>query len=242
MATSLNCFCFAAISYGSLVAKNWRVWRLWSDDSMKIIRITNLKLFSFLGVFVLPFIILLILWTIVDPPVATFSGHLVGCRSVTGTTLWMIVAFAMMIIALIIGCFLSFKVRKIPQLYNECRHIALATYNLAIAVTIGLVLHQLLAEISYVASFICWCLGVLFGFGGMFFIMFAPKFYLVILHPEKISQLSSGRSTGRTTNTVPDSSKQSVNNNSSAPRGGRGTGSRKTGSGRRSSKNVSSSK
>lgn len=238
-----------AVSYGSLVAKNWRVWRLWSDESMKIIRITNIKLFSFLGIFVLPFLVLLVLWSVVDPPVPTFSGHLVGCRSSTGATTWLIVAFAMVLLALGIGSFLSFKVRKIPNLYNECRHIALASYNLGVAITIGLVLHQVLAEISYVASFICWCLGILFGFGGMFIILFGPKFYLVILHPDKISAMSSGRSAGKTTTTMQESSKSSMNasinasvNVSSAREGRGGSAGRRATSGKRKTVSLSASK
>jgi hypothetical protein len=113
-----------AISYGSLFMKNWRIYRLYTDASMKIIRITNGYLFVRVVAVVIIYIIYLAVWTGVDPQRSEFKPSIYFCAS--SSNLWLIFQGVLVLLFLLIGVVLAIRTRNIPQLYNECRYIGLS--------------------------------------------------------------------------------------------------------------------
>lgn len=228
------------MAYGACLLKNWRVYRLWSDQSMRIIRISNLHLLGYSLIFLVPFLLLLIVWTAVDKPFANIRGANLVCEQ-GKTIVWPLLEFIGIGLMLVAGVVLAFMTRAIPQLYNECKHIALASYNMTFCLVIGIALSFILQPISITAAYICYCVGVLFAFVGLWAIVLGPKLYLMIFRPDKLAGLSSGQSSSRSAKAL--STASSVNSNSkvgsskkSSAKEGRGS------SGRRSSHKSSGAK
>lgn len=105
------------MSYGACLLKNFRVYRLWSEASMRIIRISNLHLIGYSSVFMIPFTLLLIIWTAIDRPVAVVRGSNLICEP-GRSIVWSLLEFLGIGIMLAAGVVLAFMTRAIPQLYN----------------------------------------------------------------------------------------------------------------------------
>lgn len=128
-------------------------------------------------------------------------------------------------IMLLVGVFVSFKIRTLPQLFNECKYIGFATYNLTICLVLGVSLFSVLGSVSATAAYLSFMLAIIFGYGGMWAIIFLPKFYIIFVTPDKLKELESGssgvtRGTGsasgpRTTNTITLSERGSARSRSS---------------------------
>eukprot|EP01122_Echinamoeba_exundans_P015379 TRINITY_DN7279_c0_g1_i1.p1 TRINITY_DN7279_c0_g1~~TRINITY_DN7279_c0_g1_i1.p1 ORF type:complete len:1170 (-),score=253.83 TRINITY_DN7279_c0_g1_i1:46-3555(-) len=220
------------MSYGACLLKNWRVYRLWSDASMRIIRISNLHLVGYSSVFMIPFTLLLIVWTVLDKPAAVVRGANLICEP-GKSIVWSLLEFIGIGLMLVAGVVLAFMTRAIPQLYNECKHIALASYNLTFCLVIGVALSFILQPVSITAAYVCYTIGVLFAFGGLWAIVLGPKLYLIIFRPDKVAELSSGHSSSRSakastssrtsaTASTPSSGRSSSPKESSARMQGRG--------------------
>lgn len=181
------------VSYGSIVIKNFRMWRLWDmSNGMKIVRMTNWHLIAYSQIFVIPFLLFLILYSAADPPRPRLSGNGLICQT-TSTTFYIII-LGCVAIMLLFGCFVSFKVRTLPALFNECKYIAVATYNLTICLILGVSLFSVLSNISPTAAYLSFMLAIIFGYGGMWAIIFVPKFWIIFVTPERLKELSSGSS------------------------------------------------
>jgi hypothetical protein len=77
-----------ALSYGSLFMKNWRIFKLYTDSSMKIIRITNGYLAIRVVAIVAAYIIYLGVWTGLDPLQSFFKPSIYYCSC--NSSLWLI--------------------------------------------------------------------------------------------------------------------------------------------------------
>jgi ABC-type branched-subunit amino acid transport system substrate-binding protein len=197
------------MSYGACLLKNWRVYRLWSDASMRIIRISNLHLVGYSSIFMIPFTLLLIVWTVIDKPSAVIRGANLICEP-GKSIVWSLLEFIGIGLMLVAGVVLAFMTRAIPQLYNECKHIALASYNLTFCLVIGVALSFILQPVSITAAYVCYAIGVLFAFGGLWAIVLGPKLYLIIFRPDKVAELSSGHSSSRSAKASRSSSRTSA--------------------------------
>jgi ABC-type branched-subunit amino acid transport system substrate-binding protein len=180
------------LAYGAILIKNWRIWRLWTEDSFRIIRISNLHLMGYSLIFVAPFSLLLIVWTVVAIPSPVIRGASIVCDQ--PSIVWPVLEFVAMGLMLVAGVIFSFLTRNLPQLFNECKYIALATYNMTFSLAVGVALSLVLQNTSVLASYLCYAIGVIFAFGGLWLIIFAPKLFWITFRPEKVAGLSSGTS------------------------------------------------
>ena len=79
---------------------------------------------------------------------------------------------------MLLGAFLAFRVRKVPEAFNEGRYILIAVYNW---VLVGIVFRVLLksADINPDVNYALENVLVLFTTGVAFSVIFIPKFWLI---------------------------------------------------------------
>lgn len=206
-------FLGAAIAYGALLAKNWRLYYLFNEPSLRVIAIRNSHLFVALSVIVAPMLIVLVLWSslapfrIHDQVSSGRSGRYETCVS-PNDRIFAPIAFCYMFVAMGIGAFLSFKTRTLPDTFNESRYIALSTYNLLFVSAVGILISYILAfEPSAFTYIIAVCL--LFGCCTTFGLIMIPKLWLLFFrrslvdksdptHFTRGTRASSSRKTGTT--------------------------------------------
>lgn len=110
-----------AIVYGALFVKNWRIWRIFGNTSMEVFAITNNMLLGGLAVILAGEIIILAIWSGIDPflPQDQSSQLLSAWQynrrcSSSSKSIWQIPVFITYNIAIIIaGVFVSYKTRTI---------------------------------------------------------------------------------------------------------------------------------
>jgi hypothetical protein len=130
-------FVGATVSYGALLAKNWRLYQLFNDPGFRVIAITNQKILGIVGGITTPMVLVLILWSSLQPfrivqqlnaqkdtlfltCVSQNDKFSPESRSVSSDFSF-------------IDAVLSFKTRTLPDTMNESRYIAFSTYNLLIS-------------------------------------------------------------------------------------------------------------
>lgn len=206
-----------ATAYGALLAKNARLWYLFSEPSLRIIAITNKQLVTYLCLLLGPLLIVLVLWSSLSPfaivsvtnSASTLRYQL--CSSSYDRILGPI-AFAYMGVLLLIGGFLSFKTRTLPDVFRESQWIALATYNYIFVATICIIIGYAIASEPVIGISVA-TVGVLFGALMQYSLLFVPKYYLIFFRPDLIAAMSNtsntarGRSVNHSTTTNNGSSK-----------------------------------
>ncbi|XP_050415629.1 probable G-protein coupled receptor 156 [Patella vulgata] len=138
--------CSFSLLYGPLLAKCWRVYRIFEQASLKRVVIRDNQLFIFIGILLLGDVILMSAWQMVDPLQYTNIAHVSQIVSemklnlshlsvVTVTTCscnnivsWLMVTIALKTPVLIAGLFLAWKTRDVmlPSM-NDCYGIIIST-------------------------------------------------------------------------------------------------------------------
>jgi len=201
------------IAFSALLAKNWRLWKLFTVTELKIITLKNNILLAYVAAMSAYQIIVLIVWVSSDPlkpssiPNDSGTDTIATCHS-DHATAWNILTFVYDGVLLLAGVVLSFRTRKLPHSYKEAQWIAYTTYHLlfsGIFIPIAFGLSKYGTASTYIAT----C-AILFALAGAWSFIFLPKFYIMLVHPEKNVEDSiiskntghfSGRITGNSTNT-----------------------------------------
>ncbi|XP_078355028.1 putative G-protein coupled receptor CG31760 [Oculina patagonica] len=119
-----------SLVYGSLALKTWRVVLIFRVRSARKVAITDSVLLRRLSAIVLLYLSYLTVWMVIQPPSVEqgiTADKLKYERCTKGWFGYIILAADFVVLAW--GMWLSFKVRKAPQVYNESRFISYATYN-----------------------------------------------------------------------------------------------------------------
>jgi hypothetical protein len=98
------------------------------------------------------------------------------CYSSTPGFLYALLAFNCAL--LLFGCFLAIKTRKLPQNYNESKHLAFSIYNATLTLFVVVPVASVLADPDSIA--IAVTAGILFETTMSLLILFAPKMYLTL--------------------------------------------------------------
>ena len=130
-----------AIVMGALLAKNYRIWRIFDNDKLRSRVITNRELLYFSAVIVgIEMLLMGILMIDRPTPKILISGsstlyHYQACQ--TNNTLFQKVMtgvlFAYNGLLVFIGSLLAFKTRKVVSSFNESKFIAVSMYNMLIS-------------------------------------------------------------------------------------------------------------
>lgn len=137
--------------YGCLFIKAWILYRLWRYAlQLKRLSITALTVVKYVGVALAVEIILLIVWTVVDPPkvhmVKLVDGtYMAQCHS--DTPVFWIIFLSMKGVWLLFGVVVSVLTRSVVKEYNNFTEFAYAMYNILIMTIIAVPLGVLLEKV-----------------------------------------------------------------------------------------------
>jgi gamma-aminobutyric acid type B receptor len=131
--------CLFTLAFGSIFAKTWRVWRVFSNTHLKKIRLTNMDTLKVMLILFAAEAIVLTLGQIISPYKATTeqwefaAGRYIDvkiCKSDTGE--WHLLTMAYKVVLVFIGCYLSWTTRNVDNAFAESKYIMLAIYQIAI--------------------------------------------------------------------------------------------------------------
>jgi hypothetical protein len=207
-----------------LLAKTWRLVRIFTLKNFKVEPISLSTLVLIVAMLTTVQIIICIFWIalgtvqvgIVDDAHHAKQAYVV-CQTNKVNRIASYVTYGYNGLLILIGCYLAFRVRKLPKDFNESLWIVRAIYNTLLFAGLIIILgYSLSSWITTVTILICVCtLGICFGSIGL---IMAPKVWELYVHPERRSS-SSGDSTrfttrrtyGGTNNTSAGRSKSSDN-------------------------------
>jgi len=190
-ANDVNCnlrywlfFLLSGVLIAQMCAKQWRIYRVFTNKSLKTLTISNLYLTGIICVINIPVIILLIIWSAadnLDARVATNSDQNESLHTICDSdNFWVFIALLMayQIILLLVSSIFAIITRNFGK-YGESKLIGFALYNATLtAVIIVPIIFALDSD-----YFLQWLLGVLyveFYFFAPFFILTVPKIYEVL--------------------------------------------------------------
>lgn len=168
--------------YACILAKNWRVFRIFSDDSLRVFAITN---FDLVVKFVLPVLgielVILVLWQSLDPlvPVEVVSPVAIDTRLTfcsSKTPVFLTISLVYKAILLLLASGLSYLTRRITSDYRESTLIALAVYN-TIVIGIIIIVVNVVAGANVMTQFIITVFGILLISSVIHSLVFIPKFW-----------------------------------------------------------------
>ena len=182
-----------------LLAKTWRLVRIFSLATFKVEPIPLLTLVLIVGVLTSVQIIICIFWISMGtiqieaiPDEHSSTKEYVVCKYNRANQIASYVTYGYNGLLVLISCYLAFRVRKLPKDFNESRWIVRTIYNTLLFAGLIIILGYSLSTFkNTVLILICVCtLGI--SIGSVMFIML-PKAWELFVHPERRSS-SSGRS------------------------------------------------
>lgn len=184
-----------------LLAKTWRLHKIFTLGSLKVVPIPFWKLCLIASAVILVQIIICIVWisigTIQPMLVASKNErntYFVVCAQKQANQILAYITYAYCGVITFAGAYLAFIVRKLPKDFNESRWIGFSMYNSLIFGAIILVLGYSLREFVRTV-YILICAITLALVTGVLVFMFFPKMWDLIRHPEKRSGSGSTRKT-----------------------------------------------
>lgn len=187
-----------------LLAKTWRLHRIFTLGSLKIVPIRLWKLVLFVTALVLLQIIICAFWigfgtiepiTVNDPNNFTSSNVICEQNSANRIATW--ATFGYLGLCLLVGAYYAFRVRNLPKEFNESRFIGFTIYNCILIVVIFIILGYTLTNFpATVMILICIATWIISTAAVGF--MLLPKFWTLYKDP---SQRSSSINTSKPTHT-----------------------------------------
>ncbi|KAN0043329.1 hypothetical protein ACTA71_010977 [Dictyostelium dimigraforme] len=173
---------------GSLVVKNIRIWLIFDNPELKILKITNNQLFPWVGLCLLINIILMAIITSVgDLKAIDGSGidslgkfeYMTVCKmnSTGAATLYSILAYFATL--LLVGVFVSWKIRIVHiEEFSECTAIAKTLYSISFCLFV--IVPLMISPQDKQSETIILCVTGIFITTGALFIVFLPKFWRIL--------------------------------------------------------------
>jgi ABC-type branched-subunit amino acid transport system substrate-binding protein len=192
------------IMLAPLLAKTWRLHRIFSLTTLKTTPIPLWKLIVLVSCLALIQVAICVAWisagtikvvTIDDKQNISEAYRI--CEQNNVNRICAYVTYAYLGLLMVIGAYYAFRVRNLPKDFNESRWIGFSIYNTLLFSVIIIILGYSLADFKVtVLILICVCtLAITFGVTSL---MMAPKIWDLILHPDRRSS-STGNSGSHTT-------------------------------------------
>lgn len=214
-------FVGTGIAYSALLTKNYHLWYLFNEPSLRIVTISGKKLASMMLLVVSPLVLVLILWSAINPFKIVLqenpskSIRYLTCRS-ENDVIFASISFAYVGLMFVLGAILSFKTRTLPDTFRESYWIALSTYNLIFVSAVGILVGYVLSFEPTAYPFIV-CVCIIFCCSVTWGLIFVPKFWVMWLHPERISDKITSTRTSHNSQTRGFSTPMSVAPGVTAP-------------------------
>lgn len=176
-----------------LLAKTWRLHRIFTLANLKISPIPLWKLMIFAGVLVLIQVVICAFWiglgsittvSKIDPSNPTVEN--IVCEQTRSNQIATWITFGWTGLCLLIGGYYAFRVRNLPKEFNESRWIGFSIYNAALAAIIVIILGYSLPTFPSTVNILI-CIATFIVATGCIAFMMLPKVWNLIMHPEKRS-------------------------------------------------------
>lgn len=175
---------------GPLMAKTWRLHRIFSLSHLKVQPITLATLIWIVSVLQAIQIIICIFWIslgtykprIIDDPTDPKQAFAL-CDTNSATRICAYITYSYIGLIILFGCYISFKVRKLPKDFNESRWIGRTLYNMCLFAVLILILGYALMKYPDVVTILI-CVGTLGISLGSMIIMMGPKIFTLWQKPE----------------------------------------------------------
>lgn len=171
--------------FSCMLAKNWRVWRIFDSAHLKAVAILDTDLlFKFVGVLLFVELAILGFWTGFDPLTPRLVGgdnlayneRQMNCQSLTGRSIGQGVFLSWNVMLLFPIAFISYRTRIAKEEYRENSAIALIVYaNIVLIITYIGVLFS--TPFDYLIHFYLTGYGVWIIFFIVYIALFLPKHY-----------------------------------------------------------------
>jgi hypothetical protein len=138
--------------YGCLFIKTWTLYKVWRNaEQYKKSNLTPMYIMKGIGMYVFVEIIIMVIWSVIDPPKAQYKKMVdgdydLGCHT-KHNTFW-IIFLATKGVWLLFGTTLTVLTRRIATEFNQSRSIGYAIYNIVVMLIIGVPLAIALENIS----------------------------------------------------------------------------------------------
>jgi hypothetical protein len=168
--------------FACLALKTWRMWRVVGNKKLKVSVVTIADVMKMVGLFLFVELVLLILWTIFDRPQALVvrdsvfgieasTYHLV-CKHPVGFFWYISIAYKATL--LLLGVFLTVKVRRLPPIFNDARQVGISIYVAAFTLVILIVVSVVL-EWSVEATYATRVIGASIPYSLMCIVLFGGQ-------------------------------------------------------------------
>lgn len=183
-------FMGCGIAYSAILTKNYQLWHLFNEPSLRVTVISPQRLLSLMGLILAPLALVLLVWSSVAPfqvrkqENSAFSKRYWSCHSSQDYVMAPLTA-AYMFFLFIVGGVLSLKTRTLPDTFRESYWVALCSYNLVFVSAVGMLVGYLLSfEPGFYPYIVTVC--ILFCALMTWALIFVPKFWLIWAHPDRI--------------------------------------------------------
>ncbi|KAF9215188.1 Phosphoacetylglucosamine Mutase [Podila verticillata] len=177
----------------NIVAKNFRVYRIFHNIYVTKRVIRDSHLLKIVGTIMFVNIAIMAIWFSKTPPTLqqVTMGDLTTyftCNVQSGTgTPFFAVLFTYNVALLLVATYLAYKNRNVAANYNECRQIAFVVYNILLSGCIALPT-LFLPQDQYFTSFFLSNIVLLFGTTVSLMFMFLPKLWKLFSQIERTNQ------------------------------------------------------
>ncbi|KAF9543952.1 hypothetical protein EC957_000317 [Mortierella hygrophila] len=188
----------------NIVAKNFRVYRIFHNIYVTKRVIRDSHLLKIVGTLMSANLAIMTVWFVKTPPklqqyIMTDSTTYWDCNSQSGeSTPYFVTLFIYNVSLLLIATYLAYRNRNVAANYNECREIAFVVYNILLSGCIAMPT-VFLPQDQYLTKFFLSNAVLLFGTTVSLMFMFLPKLWKLFAQIERNLQMSRGNDGGGTT-------------------------------------------
>lgn len=218
------------VMLATLLAKTWRVFRVFLNKSLQVMRISNLYLAAVIsGLLVLP-VGLLVVWTALGGVEAEYrvesadilTENYYSCQADTEDVVFASLLVGYIGVLAISGAVFAYFIRDVTYLlYNESRYIGYALYTMLVFGILGIAL-QASGAVSREGLFIIRSCLLMGGTLIMVLVLFLPKLYFMMMGYSKdqstsASMLGGNADSGRRPSEVRSTTTSTVSDNTAGP-------------------------
>jgi ABC-type branched-subunit amino acid transport system substrate-binding protein len=183
--------------FANLLAKTWRIWRIFTYKKLKALKIPNIQLLKVVAILVSVEIIVLVIWSAAFTPVVEYiqpdplrpALDYTQC-SREGETPFVIILIVYNGGLIIAGVILGIWARKVVSEYNESKYVLISMYLLTFAGLILLIVYSINIT-DRVVDTIIRSAAILFGVFSTVTILFMPKVHFVLTRQKDPKALNS---------------------------------------------------
>ncbi|KAF9181980.1 hypothetical protein BGZ50_005201 [Haplosporangium sp. Z 11] len=186
---------------GNIVAKNFRVYRIFHNIYVTKRVIKDAHLLKIVGTMLVGSLIVMVVWFIKTPPIlqqiimSDFTTYWT-CSSVSGpSTPYLAVLFVYNAVLLLVATYLAYKNRNVAANYNECRQIAFVVYNILLSACLAMPT-VFLPEEQFLTKFFLSTVVILFGTTFSLMFLFLPKLWELFTQIERAHQRGGSNGDG----------------------------------------------